>query len=225
MTLNDYLGKHGPSSRRFERVNGLVKSGLTTLMMPRERRKARALVSSSDAMKLHLGCGDTYLKGWVNIDLSRPGRLVDLRWDLRNGLPFPEESTQVVFSEHLFEHIPLRGAIALATESYRVLKPNGIFRVAVPDLGRYLRSYCEQDSLIDIYRPDRPTPSLAINEIFYLHGHATMYDWSLMRLLLEEVGFSKVVRSSFGHGEVTPNVDSRNREAESLYVEAIKGSG
>lgn len=38
-----------------------------------------------------------------------------------------------IFSEHFFEHLFLDGAIELFKECYKVLKPNGVMRIVVPD--------------------------------------------------------------------------------------------
>ncbi|MEA2511545.1 MAG: hypothetical protein QOJ59_1032 [Thermomicrobiales bacterium] len=203
-------------------TNQLAKYLLTTILSPFERRRAGHLVKMTDSPRLHLGCGDTYLSGWINVDVARPGRRLDLRWDLRRGLSFPDGTADAIFSEYLFEHIDLRGSLALMTECQRVLRTGGVFRIAVPDLERYILAYVGQDSIIRDVRPDRPTDSCAINEVFYLHGHRTIYNWPLMKAMLESAGFGRVSKSSFGNSVLEPPPDGSNRCAESLYVEAIK---
>jgi hypothetical protein len=94
-------------------------------------------------------CGD----GWLNTDFIftrlpvgfvcedwRTGRYI-LRQDAGHRWPFEDASFDVVYSEHMFEHIlPMDGSTFLR-EMYRVLKPGGILRVTTPDLEKYLMGY------------------------------------------------------------------------------------
>lgn len=199
-----------------------AKSLATTALVPVEIGRARRLERSRSPLKLHLGVADTYLRGWVNIDLFRPGRRLDLRWDLRRPLPFSNGAADAVFAEHLLEHIDLKGALALLRECWRVCAVDAVLRIAVPDLGRYIRSYRGADSIIDDCRPGRPTRGIALTEVFFGCGHRSMYDFETLKDLLSEAGFSAVERCEYGLGRLDPNPDSEHRRLESLYVEAIK---
>jgi predicted SAM-dependent methyltransferase len=172
-------------------------------------------------LKLHIGCGDTYLDGWVNIDMARPARKLDLRWDLRRGLPFSDGSAEAVFSEHFLEHLDLSSALEMMQECRRVLKTGGVCRIGVPDFERYVNAYFGEDSIIRDVRGETPTRAIAINEIFYFHGHRSMYDAETLSSLLHEAGFSSVRRSTFGESTLSPCPDSLIRQPETLYVEAI----
>src|SRR6185436_17770630 len=67
-----------------------------------------------------------------------------IAWDLRYGIPFPDGVFDCVYHSHFLEHLPKNGAPAFLKECYRVLKPGGTIRVAVPNLSywadRYLQS-------------------------------------------------------------------------------------
>lgn len=220
-TIQDYASQVVRSARpRWERE--LLKSWLTTMVVPLERRKARAILRSRNQARLHLGCASNYLDGWTNIDLFRPGRRLDLRWDLRRGIPAPDDCAESILAEHLLEHIDLGGGIGLLKECYRVLRSGGVLRIGVPDLERYVRSYLCDDPLIDRVRPGRPTRGIAFCEPFFWHGHRSMYDFETLELLLREAGFLTVERSESGKGRILPSPDSPNREQETLYVEAVK---
>jgi predicted SAM-dependent methyltransferase len=199
-----------------------LKSWLTTAILPVERRRARRWSASPTAIRLHLGCADNYLPGWLNVDLFRPGRRLDLFWDLRRPLPVPADSVQVVFTEHLLEHLSGSQALQVVRDCARVLSSEGVLRVGVPDLGRYIRSYAGEDPLIDEVRPGRPTKALAFCEVFYRFGHRSMYDFDTLRALCLEAGFADVEPSRFGEGRIQPSPDSAARRAETLYVDAIK---
>jgi hypothetical protein len=55
-------------------------------------------------MAMHLGCGNRIKDGWVNIDLNPAA---DLTLDLRERLPFPDDSFSIIYSEHFLEHLTI----------------------------------------------------------------------------------------------------------------------
>jgi len=79
-------------------------------------------------MKLHLGCGDKKLEGYVNVDMvGNPDKVCDLSvfpW------PFEDNSADEIFSEHFLEHVMDYDKTIL--EMHRILKPNGKLHFRVP---------------------------------------------------------------------------------------------
>ena len=71
--------------------------------------------------------------------------------DLRKGLPFDTNSVDVVYHSHFLPHIDRNAARELLLEAKRVLRPNGIHRIVVPDFERACKNYilhiaaCETD--------------------------------------------------------------------------------
>lgn len=204
-----------------DRIAEVAKTTLTALARPRERARARRYLRTQP-LRLHLGSSSSRKPGWVNVDLLRPGRRLELYWDLRHPLPFPDQTVDAVFSEHLHEHLELAASIALLSECRRVLKPGGVLRVGVPDLGRYLAAYRGEDDIIDLVRPGRPTRAIAIGEVFFLHGHRSAYDLETLRYALGRAGFADARHRAFGDSRIKPCPDSDNRRAETLYVEAVR---
>lgn len=92
--------------------------------------------------KLNLGCGTSYHDDWVNVDFSETGEGV-IAHNLLNGIPFDENEFDVVYHSHVLEHFPKDKAGSFIKECFRVLKPGGIIRVAVPDLEQLVRLYLE----------------------------------------------------------------------------------
>ena len=90
--------------------------------------------------KLNLGCGTRYHPDWVNLNFTSTGPDV-IAHNLYNGIPFNGESFEVVYHSHLLEHFPTSYAPVFLKECHRVLKPDGIIRIAVPDLEQIARSY------------------------------------------------------------------------------------
>lgn len=99
--------------------------------------------------KLNFGCGKRFAPGWVNIDFHSADPQVK-RVNLLQGFPFPDRSFDVVYSSHVLEHFTPHQAQFLLQEAHRVLKPQGIVRIVVPDLEdlcrEYLRVLAEPDS-------------------------------------------------------------------------------
>lgn len=116
---------------------------------------------------LNLGCGSRFHPNWVNLDFI-PAHPSILAHDLRQGIPFPDGSFDGVYHSHVLEHFPKNQAPAFLQECYRVLKPGGILRVAVPDLERIARGY--------LHTLDQSLTNEA-NE-----RHAADYEWMMLEL-------------------------------------------
>lgn len=63
--------------------------------------------------------------------------------DLSKGIPLPDASCAAVYSSHLLEHLDRDWVDGFLSEIRRVLIPNGIHRVAVPDLEKLVGAYME----------------------------------------------------------------------------------
>jgi len=134
--------------------------------------------------------------------------------DITYGLPFADGSIDFVFSSHFVEHLSRTQAAQLLKECWRVLKPGGIARIAVPDLEYAWELYRRGDKermLHDYFFTDSDTA-------FSQHRYA--YDFELMEKALLEAGFQKVVRCQFQQGK-TPDLQLLDNRGEySLFVEA-----
>jgi len=92
-------------------------------------------------MKLvNLGCGTRHHPAWINLDLNSTGPGV-IPCDLRQGLPFTDNSFDVVYHSHLLEHFSKAFAPVFLRDCFRVLKTGGIIRVVTPDLEQIVRAY------------------------------------------------------------------------------------
>lgn len=89
---------------------------------------------------LNVGCGSRFHPNWTNLDLVATDPSV-LSHDVRQGIPFPENSFEVVYHSHVLEHMEKSDARKFIAECVRVLKPGGVLRVAVPDLERIVCDY------------------------------------------------------------------------------------
>lgn len=92
-------------------------------------------------MKLHLGCGQRYLEGYVNIDFPASSHTVqeksiaDVHADIL-ALRYAPETIEEVRLHHVFEHFPRPIACALLANWYSWIKPQGLLHIEVPDFQR-----------------------------------------------------------------------------------------
>ena len=91
---------------------------------------------------LNLGCGYNPHSAFVNVDLiEAPGVISH---DLRQGIPFPDASFDLVYHSLVLSHLYPDEATRLTRECYRVLKPGGILRVVTEDLEQMCRMYLQK---------------------------------------------------------------------------------
>jgi predicted SAM-dependent methyltransferase len=89
---------------------------------------------------LNVGCGTKFHPDWTNVDMASYSPEVKVV-DLTKGIPFHDNSFDVVYHSQVLEHIPKEKATDFVEECYRVLKPGGIMRIVVPDLENIVDEY------------------------------------------------------------------------------------
>lgn len=92
--------------------------------------------------RINLGCGNIYIadKDWINCDYNPINSSVK-RADLLDHLPISDNSAELVYSSHFFEHIPRSKVSYFLNECKRVLAPGGVIRLVLPDLEKLCRAY------------------------------------------------------------------------------------
>ncbi len=173
--------------------------------------------------KLHIGCGSNLKSGWVNIDFDSKA---DLALDMREPLPFSENSCRAIYSEHFVEHLSYpQQANSFFKECYRVLEQGGLFSAGVPDTEWPIVEYSKPrfDGYFSIAK-NRWHPAWCqtkmehINHHFREGGdHLFAYDFQTFAKALVSVGFEKVQRREFD-----AKLDSPERQLGTLYLNAFK---
>tara|TARA_R110002072_G_scaffold241723_1_gene400591 strand:- start:494 stop:1177 length:684 start_codon:yes stop_codon:yes gene_type:complete len=179
---------------------------------------------------LQVGCGYNIYPDFINTDIEWKPSVIP--WDIseikKNNYPIQNDILTGIYTEHCLEHIPFESVKDNLKEFYRILKPGGTVRIAVPDGELFIDLYnrYRKGETVDFPKPDNrpePTPMISINRIARSHGHLFMYDFETFKHLLEEAGFKDVIKETFRHGRNQKLlVDSDLRRDESLYVEATK---
>jgi SAM-dependent methyltransferase len=92
---------------------------------------------------LNLGCGEEGHPAFVNIDLraANPGIIAH---DLRDGIPFPDETFDLVYHATMLSMLRSASALRLMQECRRVLKPGGVLRVVTEDLEQMCQAYLQK---------------------------------------------------------------------------------
>ncbi|MEV7103335.1 class I SAM-dependent methyltransferase [Streptomyces atroolivaceus] len=182
--------------------------------------------------KVQIGGGAHRIEGFFNIDLVPPA---DLLWDVREGIPLQDDSTDEIFSEHFLEHIDYpRSAKSYVREAHRALAPGGRIITGVPDAAFALNQYPgpldATDETIERWyakrdcRGDINTRLDLVNLVFRDQDddptytpHLWAYDHEKLVQLFTEAGFATVEPWTFAPAMANPK-----RRWGSVYVVATK---
>lgn len=189
-------------------------------------------------MKLHLGCGKRdFGSDWIHID---GGDYSHLHSNDIVNLPFESESVDLIYACHVLEYFDRYEAQKVLMEWNRVLKAEGILRLAVPNFETMCILYMK-NKICPLTNPEYEDWNL---ESFLgpLYGkmkmgdkyiyHKTVYDFKSLKELLESEGFiniNKYNRWETEHAEFDdhsaaylPHMNFKHGTLISLNVEAIK---
>lgn len=189
------------------------------------------IYENENKLKLHIGCGTNYIDGWINIDNNSDKNIkkLDFMWDLRNPLPFRENSVDFVYNEHFLEHLTAEEGIKALQEFKNILKPGGVLRVAMPDLEDVINIYLnpdwkeEQKDFFKKYGLDFiKTRAEQININFRWWGHKWLYDWEELDRRLKEAGFINIKRCRLYESDYSDLKNIESRPESRLIAEAIK---
>ena len=207
---------------------------------------------SIQAVKLNLGCGRCFVDGWINVDYSlgahlasvpmigplvRRMHLFNVSWerrivlhDLRRPLPWPDGSVDVAYASHTLEHLLRDDGHRLLEECHRVLRPNGILRILVPDLRSLVRSYTRgsvrADNFIEslgvLYeRSGNPIKTRLYRLLQF--PHQCMYDEPRLLEILDDIGFDSRGRAGFDSGiDDIQRIELEDRTRDAVIVEGQK---
>ena len=90
------------------------------------------------AMNLNLGCGHSLLDEYINVDIKLPCNVI---LDLRDKLPFADESIDEVFACCVITSLSLAEWQNIKSDWVRVLKPSGRLIILDHDVNEYMRIF------------------------------------------------------------------------------------
>lgn len=178
-------------------------------------------------LRLHLGCGGTYLEGYRNIDLPpenhgvqegiRPDEFADI-----TQLDYRANSVDEIRLHHVFEHFERPTALRLLIDWHTFLRPGGLLWIETPDFRRSALAFLL-----------RPTSGSRLKVLRHLYGsqeanwaaHKDGWYAGRFRHHLEALGFDRVkCRRTRWRGTFNLHVTARKAAAplsrEELVVRA-----
>ena len=161
-------------------------------------------LQNSHPLKLHLGCGDQYFEGYVNIDF-RKTPATDVVCGIKK-LPYPDGSADAIELYHVIEHLPRHDLPVALGEWNRVLRPGGKLIIECPDFDVAVKEYVtgnekRLDNLFGLQR-------------FPGDVHFFGYNFRRLKTLLEDAGFVAI--------EQREPRDYHTKDEPCLRVEASK---
>ena len=178
-------------------------------------------------IKLHLGCGwRDFGSEWIHID---GGDYPHLNYKDITKLPFEDKSVDLIYASHVLEYFDREEVLPTLNEWNRVLKPNGILRIAVPDFESICQLYINNKIGLDSFLgPIYGKMKMGENNIY----HKTIYDFNSLKNLLESCGFFNIIKFDWRETEHSdfddhsqayiPHMDKTNGTLISLNIETLK---
>ncbi len=171
---------------------------------------------------LNLGCGQNFYENFLNVDIlvnkSLLFKCVDnfLYMDVSSEWVLPDNFFKTIYTEHLLEHLTYTQAVDVLQNCHASLKQGGVLRIIVPSLDNYLKD----DEIVQKYSGYL---ALAISNLTQNAGHVSTWDFKLMKQVLDEIGFKKILKCGYREGMASVLLkDTDVRENYSMYVECVK---
>jgi len=178
-------------------------------------------------MKINMGCGwRNFGQGWIHIDGGDYDHVDSTDIFLNN---YQNNSIDLIYASHFIEYFDQEEVLPLLENWKKVLKPNGILRLAVPDFEVCNKLYFKQNFSIDYFiGPLFGKMKMGDKTIF----HKTAYDFHSLKKLLISVGMKKIRKYDWeetshskydDHSQAyLPHMDKENGTLISLNVECVK---
>lgn len=185
-------------------------------------------IQFSPPYKLNLGCNSNRkIDGWINIDSRVKPGITDLKIDVIRGLPFDNNSCDLIYHQNKLEKCSVSESLILLKECYRVLQKGGVMRIAMPSLDVviekcYLGNWKDQEWLkIPQYKPIQ-TRAEMLNILFRSWGTKWLYDREELHRRLEEAGFKTIKDLELQKSDIAELRNLETRKDSLLICEAYK---
>jgi len=171
------------------------------------RSKIKKYYKSHEKIRLQFGSGIIIINGFLNTNLY-----VKVPIDITKKLPFPNDSIDIIFSNHVIEHIYNRQFKKYLRESLRILKKGGIQIITTPSLKKIVdaiyydnekknillfESHLEMAQKIKIFGGGKLDPATYLNYVTHIYyGHRFLYDFEAIYKLAKMAGYSNITEIS-----------------------------
>lgn len=189
-------------------------------------------------LKLNVGCGGAWhVEGWFGIDQrstaevwQRAAELQYLDVDIKEGLPFPTNSVDVIFCSHALEHFTYEEGVFVLFEMYRVLKIGAPLCLVLPDMDLYISAYVNRDAEY-LTTPEiiggTPRGNFADNFLMNFFSdpkfnntcHKYSYNLENLSHRLETVGFAEIQRVDYHDFSYWPELNTDEFRSPIKHIE------
>ena len=138
-------------------------------------------------VSVHIGCGEINIPDFINIDARKYPHVHIVSRNIADLSIFPDESADLVYMCHVFEHIKRDNLPLVLKEMRRILKPCGVLRLSVPDFDRIIEIYQKTGNSIDCI-----TKPLMGGQDYEFNFHYTVFNRGYLHELLLNSGFKMV---------------------------------
>jgi len=176
--------------------------------------------------KLHLGCANRHLEGYINIDI-RPGNGVDVVADIRK-LDFEPGSVDVIYNCAVLEHFGRHEWFDILKGWTELLKPNGKMYISTTSF----------DAIVERYKKSRNLEEL----LGFLIGgqkyeydfHGMVFNLDILTKAMQSLGFKNIQEYDWREHDVglqglddysqayLPHMDKENGTLMVLNISGIK---
>lgn len=179
-------------------------------------------------IKINMGCGcRDFGNDWIHIDGGNYPHL-DFN-DITELQQFEDNSVDLIYSSHVIEYFDREEIVDVLKEWNRILKKDGILRVAVPDFKSMANLYVKGKYPLEKFLGPLYGKMKMSNQTIY---HKTTYDFECLEKVLSLSGFSEIKKYNWedtdhsvhdDHSQAyLPHMDKQNGTLISLNVECRK---
>ena len=180
---------------------------------------------------LHIGFKVVCIDGRITIDIAPENNLESLNtvFAANARLPFEDDTIDFIFCDDLFEYFSWTDNQRLAKELIRILKPEGIMRVAMHDSDMTI-DVNDSEILPTMKNNSSVNSDLFGNEFntqyvghdFHTLGHRYAYNYEDMACILKETGFTDLRKRLFQESTFEALRNLETRKESTLIIEASK---
>jgi SAM-dependent methyltransferase len=141
--------------------------------------------------------------------------------NIKKQLKFPDDIVDVIFTEHVIEHVEFIYVIRFMQESLRILKKNGVFRLVCPTIEKLISADLNdangaqyiKNCLLKVWLDENKALNeldlnglcespitFLLNAAFTRHDHKFIWSEELIVKVLKAIGFSEVNKRRIGEG-------------------------
>lgn len=190
--------------------------------------------SKNKKVQLYLGSGKRNIPGFIHIDMDDYPHL-DYRHNIADLPMFSDDTVDLIYTSHSFEYFDRQEGEKVLKEWHRVLKPEGILRIAVPDFEAIVKIYLKYNKDIGhkgILGPLFGRMAIKNKSKKIVIYHKTTYDFKSLKKVLQSAGFKSIHKYNWektihkdydDHSQAyIPHLDKKKGILISLNLEAIK---